>query len=199
MSKRSSTIVGACIGAAATIIAAIILVVFPIVFSNSDKSTSVHESTKVSPDSVRAPGEPVDGTATQPDESKEQIISTPEFSEAIKDETFSPITFDQFYETFHDDSLTNLQKEDFVKKQMNRRFIWEGLIRKIEEKSDGRILVIIKSKTNDWYIAFCWFGKEHRQDLLSLKPKQHIKLTGILCSVDLEPFLCECKLLEILD
>jgi hypothetical protein len=199
MSKRSPTIVGACIGAAATIIAAIIVVVFTNVFSKSDKSTSVHESTEVSPDSVRALDEPVGGTTTKPDESTEQIVSTPEYSEAIKDETFSPITLDQFYETNHDNSLTNLQKEDFVKKQMNRRFIWEGLIRKIEGKYDERILVIIESKTNDRYMAFCWFGKEHRQDLLSLKPKQHIKLTGILSSVDLEPFLRECKLLEILD
>lgn len=164
MSKRSPTIVGACIGAAATIIAAIIVVVFTNVFSKSDKSTSVHESTEVSPDSVRALGEPVGGTATQPDESIEQIVSTPdvlestevspdsvqtsgepvggttiqpdesieqtvstpEYFEAIKDESFSPVTLDQFYETHYNDSLTELQKEDFVKKQLNRRLIWEG-------------------------------------------------------------------------
>ena len=199
MSKRSHTVIGACICAAATIIAAVIVVVFPAVFNKSDKSTAVHEAAEVSPDSVRALGEPAAGATTQPDESIEQIVPTPEYYEAIKDETFSPITLDQFHETYLDDSLTELQKEDFLKKHMNRRFIWEGLVDTVEENSRDTIMVTITSKTEDWYIALFTFGKEHRQDLLSLKPKQHIRLTGILRYFSGIPSLHECKLLEILD
>jgi len=198
MSKKPPIIIAAYITGAASIIAAIIIVGFPYVFRKSDKSTSVHESTEVSPDSVRVLSEYVGKTA-QLDENKEQIISTSEVSEVIKSESFSPITLDQFHKTCLDDSLTDLQKDDFVKKQMNRHFIWEGLIETIEEGSHGKITLTIESKANDWYIAICTFGKEHRQDLLSLKPKQHIMLTGILRYFAGIPSLDECKLLKILD
>lgn len=137
-------------------------------------------------------------TIEQTDNNTNQAVSKTELSIVTKDKTLSPISLDQFYETYYNNSLTDLQQEDFVNKQMNRRMVWEGLIRSVEEETDGTITILIYSKKRENNKAFCKFNKEHREDLLELKPKQYIRVTGVLRNVVASPFLRECKLLEVL-
>jgi hypothetical protein len=91
-----------------------------------------------------------------------------------------------------------LQQEHFVEGLMNKRVIWEGIIKSIEPDSDGnQVTIKIVSPQNDRWLAFMKFSKNRLDELLRLKEGQKIRATGILRNVVASPFVRECSIVRV--
>jgi len=91
-----------------------------------------------------------------------------------------------------------LQQEHFVEGLMNKRVIWEGIIKSIEPDSDGKQVTIkIVSPENDRWLAFMKFSTNRLDELLRLKEGQKISATGILRNVVANLFVRECSIVRV--
>lgn len=138
-------------------------------------------------------------TLQEPSQKTLQDTSINEINYAT-DPAYSPVTLEQFYETYYNKSLTGLQQEHFVEGIMNKRVVWEGIIKNIEPESDGKqVSIRIISPKNDQWVAHMKFSKNHLDELLKLKEGQKIKITGFLRNVVASPFVRECSIVRVWD
>jgi hypothetical protein len=116
----------------------------------------------------------------------------------VTDPAYSPVTLEQFHQTYYSESLTQLQQEHFVEGLMNKRVIWEGTIKSVETDSDGKQVTIkIISPENERWLAFMKFPRDRLDELLRLKVGQKIRVTGILRNVVASPFVRECSIVRV--
>jgi len=142
-------------------------------------------------------------TPKQVETSQETLPTTPGDASPkemnyVTDPAYSPVTLEQFHQTYYSDSLTRLQQEHFVEGLMNKRVIWEGIIKSIEPDSDGKQVTIkIVSPENDRWLAFMKFSTNRLDELLRLKEGQKISATGILRNVVANLFVRECSIVRV--
>ena len=86
----------------------------------------------------------------------------------------------EFFTTSISWDLTAIQRADYVSQQKGRRVIWEGYISSVDESENKIVVGITDYDPKFLYIAFFSFSTDHRSDFVSLKPRQKIRLTGIL-------------------
>jgi hypothetical protein len=115
----------------------------------------------------------------QRDEVENQTTPESGLPVTIIDENLSPLTFEQFRKIYDDDSLTAVQHDDFVKKQMGKRVVWEGKVVSVEEseryfEQGGTIEVIIEGLDNAYYKIECLFDEKHKKELLKLNKGEYV-------------------------
>ncbi|MGH9930018.1 MAG: hypothetical protein ACREA9_12460 [Pyrinomonadaceae bacterium] len=122
-----------------------------------------------------------------------------EASIAASSPSFSPVTLDEFLDTMWEKPLTSLQREDFLQRQLGKRVIWEGYVLTVSEWSSDRTvsLAIDNGKSNFTNYATFSFPAGAREDLLALKPRQLVKVTGVLKKFDSIARLDDCRILKI--
>ena len=99
---------------------------------------------------------------------------------AASSSSFSPVSMKEFFDTFFNFSLTDLQRSDFVSRQIGKRVIWEGIIGTVSEFQNEVRVGITDEDASIVYLAIFTFPTDHRSDLLNLKTRQKVKITGIL-------------------
>ena len=131
-------------------------------------------------------------------ESPASLSVTPEELKIIsEDDTYSPISLDQFFETFFDGSLTKLQQDEFANSLVNRRIVWEGIVKSVEPERDGVITILIHPPDEDFKTAFLKFDSRMKSDLLRIKTGQRIRATGIVRNIISSPFVRDCQILKV--
>ena len=111
---------------------------------------------------------------------------------------FSPVSMKDFFDTMFNPSLTSLQQDEYLKQQIGRRVIWEGDVGSVSDGIDNQItLVMLYDDFSTYHFAFFTFTSDYRSVLLSLKPHQRVRVTGVLKSYNGSAHLEDCKILTI--
>ena len=195
---------GALITALATIVAAIIGGVFlftsqtPSSIENqqssfseirTDKSIDSHTESVV-PSSTTALDEVNPGAVTD-------SSSKVEF-EAVTDPNYHPITLKEYFSTWYEGELTDLQRDEFEASILNKRVVWEGTVDKISSDSDGKIDVQLEPNDGSYGTAFLEFDPEHRSLLLNIKERQKLRVSCVVRGFVVSPFLEKCSIIRVL-
>ncbi|MCX5637764.1 MAG: hypothetical protein NTX52_08755 [Planctomycetota bacterium] len=118
---------------------------------------------------------------------------------------FSPITLQSYLKQIGDPNLTDLQREKFLQEHLGRRVEWEGYVRQVGKGTDlpERAHIVSITPTLDFStmnLVHCWFPSKFKADLLSLKEKQKVIISGILEEQEvLGPVLMNCELRKVMD
>jgi hypothetical protein len=102
---------------------------------------------------------------------------------AASSAAFSPVTMKEFFQTMFNLDVTSIQKEEFLARHLGRRVIWEGTV--VDGSDESRFekilkLVIALEESEAPLLASFEFTPAYRDDLLALKSRQKVKLTGVL-------------------
>jgi|WetSurSiteA1Bulk_404760.scaffolds.fasta_scaffold06049_2 hypothetical protein len=131
-------------------------------------------------------------TVSESDDSEEEAFI------AAKDQSYSPMTMEEYFNAWYRKATTSLQRDELEKQMLNRRVIWVGQIKSIESKADESILIIVEPLDKSYGSTFLKFDKSQRAELLKLHKDQQIRFTGIIEHFVASPFLKNCRILRIL-
>jgi hypothetical protein len=141
----------------------------------------------------------VSDSGTVPSDAESAEPSASELSVAA-DPNYNPITLKEYFQTWYDGGLTDLQLDEFERGLLGKRVVWEGTVSKVASEWDGRIDVRLKpSDGSSHETAFLEFDPEHRSFLLSLREGQRVRVTCVIEGFVVSPFLKKCSIIRILE
>jgi len=117
---------------------------------------------------------------------------------AAKDQFYSPMTMEEYFDAWYHKATTSLQRDALEEQMLNRRIIWVGRIKSIESKEDGSVQMIVGQPDESYGSTFLNFDKSQRPELLKLHKDQRIRFTGIIGYFVVSPFLRDCRILRVL-
>ena len=138
-------------------------------------------------------------SSTQTVSSKSVFPDRQDAEIASADKTYSPMTMEEYFDRWFYKASTNLQRDELEALMLNRRIIWNGTIKSIENGSNDIIRVIVETIDKSGGTALLDFDKQQKQQLVELHKGQQIRFTGRIRSFVASPFLSECKILKILN
>ena len=146
-----------------------------------------------------------------PQEIKEQINE--EEKQTIKsrfeeaDENSSHITIEQVFDTIKNEGITDVQRNDFLRKNKDKTVIWTGVVASVTQQwdeDDSYSLVLIYPVNGDKFdladLTFPYKSKEiiikalYKNDKIKLKGKFDYSLLAVKPTISLEEciLLCPC-------
>jgi len=135
---------------------------------------------------------PQEPASNRPDDSEEEAFI------AAKDQSYSPMTMEEYFDAWYHKATTSLQRDAVQEQMLNRRVIWVGRINSVESKGDGSVLMIVGPPDGSYGSTFLTFDKSQRPELLKLHKDQRIRFTGIIEHFVASPFLRDCRILRVL-
>jgi hypothetical protein len=155
-------------------------------------SPELHQPATQPSVSVTLPTLTPQGLASKSDDSEGEAFI------AAKDQSYSPMTMEEYFDAWYRKATTSLQRDALEEQMLGCRVIWAGQIKSIEGKNDGSLLMTVEPLDGSYGTAFLSFDKSQRTELLKLHKDQQIRFTGIIRSFVASPFLRDCRILRIL-
>jgi len=155
-------------GLVGAFLSAIGLVLAVVLFLRQDSPPSSGSNVEVTSNATDSAGE---AGSTNQDQAEAAI--------AADAGSFSPVSMEEFFETVFNRNITQIQRDDFLARQIGRRVIWEGKLADVSGSSRESTLMI-RCEAVPGRFAFFEFPTTNRGDLLALKRDQRVKVSGIL-------------------
>ncbi len=102
---------------------------------------------------------------------------------------------DQFYDSWKDKTLTDLQRDQFEKNYIGQKVVWEANFSSVTEETDGLLWVSLTSvKENNYgHHVIAVFEASHKEALLTINKDELVVVSGVVDSFSLSPLIKKCS------
>ena len=102
-----------------------------------------------------------------------------------------------FFEAWKDESLTDLQRDQFEKNYAGQRVVWRARFQDASEK-DGSLWTSLLSENEREYgvHVIAVFGSKHKEALLMLNKGEVVTISGVIDRFFLGPILKDCEIVR---
>lgn len=103
---------------------------------------------------------------------------------------------DLFYESWKDNKLTDLQRDQFEKNYVGQKVVWTGTFFSVSEERDGYLWVSLTSKNeeNIGVHVIAVFEDNHKEALLTINKGELVQVSGVIDSFSLSPLIRKCSI-----
>ncbi len=103
---------------------------------------------------------------------------------------------DLFYDSWKDEKLTDLQRDQFEKNYVGQKVVWEANFSSVSEESEGYLWVSLtsKDKGNFGIHIIAVFDSKYKEALLNINKGEIVSVSGVIESFSLSPLLRHCNI-----
>ncbi|TBW47472.1 hypothetical protein EZI54_22705 [Marinobacter halodurans] len=103
---------------------------------------------------------------------------------------------DLFYESWKDNELTELQRDQFEKSYVGQKVVWTATFSSVREERDGYLWVSLTSKNKKNYgiHVIAVFEENHKEALLAINKDELVQVSGMIDSFSLAPLIRKCSI-----
>lgn len=103
---------------------------------------------------------------------------------------------DLFYDTWKDEKLTDLQRDQFEKNYIGQKVVWVAIFSSVSEERDGYLWVSLTSRDDKHYgvHVIAVFDANNKEALLTINKGELVTVSGEIDSFSLSPLIRKCNI-----
>lgn len=116
--------------------------------------------------------------------------------EKIVESTYLLNDMDLLYESWKDEELTELQRDQFEKNYIGQKVVWEATFSSVSEERDRYLWVSLTSKNKEKYgiHVIAVFDANYKEVLLTINKGELVQVSGVIDSFSLSPLIRKCNI-----
>jgi hypothetical protein len=117
---------------------------------------------------------------------------------ASGDPSYSPMTMEEYFDSWFNKATTSLQRHALEEKMKSRRVVWSGVVDTVKADAHVGIRMTVHPVDGSYGTAFLDFDDSQKAQLVEIHQKQHIRSTGVIRNFVSSPFLSDCRIIRVL-